>query len=523
MSKATKPLRIVFLVGSDSLSTRRTIESVCNLPCVEAVAILLDTAKPSFSARMRSLRRNMRREGPRYAAYRLLDGLSAFMDARANSFAPRGEVEALLRNAFPERCFTLADISARFRCPLIDVGNLNSPKSAAALRDCSADLGLVIGTRILRRSTFSIPSLGCLNLHKGKVPEFRGMPPAFWELYEGAERAGVTVHFVDDGLDTGDIVGSSEIPIHPNETEASLRTKLDWEGARLLAECVAELHAGTAQRTSQPKSSTRPRTRPTRLERNQLAKRRPGTLSQAKPFKNIFKTSFYLGLYYSGIYALIRFVHRRKGHCRAAILLYHRVNDFSVDPLTTSTKRFAEHLVLLGRRHCVCDSESLVEQLNRREGIPPDLVMIHFDDCYRDVFSNAAPLLKSARMPAIAFISSGFIGTTRAFKHDEERYPFTFENLDAQEICALPGSGIGIGAHTVNHVDLGTVALPEANQEVFDCLRDLESLTGSPVKLFSFPFGQKSNIREDVREIIRKAGFSSTFLRSWRVRSRQYR
>jgi len=511
MSTDDKPLRIVFLAGSDSESTRLSIETVCALPCVVPAGILLDTATTPLTRRLRSFRRNLRREGLDYASSRLLEAVSAALDKIAARVIARAEVERLLRESFPERSFSLSELAYKVNCRLFPVGNLNGPAAISTLRDCKADLGLVVGTRILRRTTFSVPRLGCLNLHKGKVPEYRGMPPGFWELFDGAASAGVTVHFVDDGLDTGDIVGTSEIPIHRNETEISLRKKLDLEGAQVLARCVSEIHAGTAKRIAQAPCNARPKTRPTRAQRLELAKRRPGTVQKSSPAKNIVKTGFYLALYFSGIYAGVRWFRRMRKASRAAILLYHRVNDFSVDPLTTSTRAFAEHLVLFRNRYSVCESEWLIERLRTGKAFPPDTVVIHFDDCYRDVYSAAAKLLKSAGMPGTAFVSSGFIGTNRAFKHDEEQYPFRYENLQAGEVTRLPAEGISIGAHTVNHADLGKVSLLEAEHEVFDSRKQLQNLLGHSVALFSFPFGRKKNMREDVRQLVRDAGYEALF------------
>ena len=68
-----------------------------------------------------------------------------------------------------------------------------------------------------------------------------------------------------------------------------------------------------------------------------------------------------------------------------------------------------------------------------------------------------------------------------------------------------------MAAHTVNHADLGKVSLLEAEHEVFDNREQLESLMGRPVTLFSFPFGRKENISEDVRQLIRDAGFEALF------------
>jgi len=499
-------LRVAFLVGQDNASTRLSIEYVCRVPNVIPVTVLVDTQKDTLAKRLRNLRRNVRREGLSYLFFRALLGLREIFDQWTAKVAPPAEVEQLLRKAFPAACFSLHDLAAIYGFEVAEVGNLNGDSAAKRLSQCSADLGLVLGTRILKRTTFAVPRLGCVNLHKGKVPEFRGMPPGFWELYQGCSSAGVTVHFVDDRLDTGDIVGTAEVPIHPKETPESLKTKLDEAGAHLLASTVADLIVGKATRTPQPPTQQKPWSTPTRVQRRELQRRLPHWRVQSDA-SEAFKTFFHLILFHCGIYRSVRWFRRRRG----AILLYHRVNDYSIDVLTTSCRRFAEHLIVLSRNYKVVASNRLVECLMKGIQFSPGTVVVHFDDCYRDVYSYAAPLLRAAELPATAFVSSGFIDTDRAFAHDEQKYPHVFENFRSQDVCALAKYGLDIGSHTVNHADLGSVELDQARLEVFESRHQLEQILGTPVSLFSFPFGGLDNIREEVRQLVRQAGYQALF------------
>lgn len=508
MTPPAPRLKIAFLIGSDSPSTRLCIESICRLPNVEPVGILFDVYQPPASARWKNLRRNVKREGAGYLLRRAIRGLKGWLDGRAAAITPRAEVNNLLRAAFPERCFHLDDIRKKYGIPVHEIANLNSPAAADCLRASGAALGVVIGTRILKRSTFGVPAMGCINIHKGKVPEYRGMPPGFWELYEGAATAGVTVHFVDDGLDTGDMIGTGEIPIHPKETVASLRTKLDHEGARVLMECVAQLASGTAQRTPQPPSTRKPRTKPLASQEKELAARSAHLAPRESDLKAVLKTLLYLGFWYSGLYALKR---RLGSRGRAMILLYHRVNDIADDALTASTKAFAQHLVTLKRHYQIVETSRLVASVRNRGEVPSGAVAIHFDDCYRDVCQEAGPLLAASNTPATMFISTGFIDTDRIFEHDRAKYPHRFENLRHTDIPELFRQGLDIGAHTVNHVNMGEVSLEQAQQEIAGSKQRLEELSGREIPMFSFPFGKEKHIREEVRDLVRAAGFESLF------------
>ncbi|MBK6308435.1 MAG: hypothetical protein IPF47_23000 [Gemmatimonadetes bacterium] len=89
--------------------------------------------------------------------------------------------------------------------PVHEVTALNSEECRTLLRTLALDLGILDGTNILKPETFSIPRLGCVNLHCGRLPQYRGAPPAFWELMAGEREVGVTVHQVSAELDAGAI------------------------------------------------------------------------------------------------------------------------------------------------------------------------------------------------------------------------------------------------------------------------------------------------------------------------------
>jgi peptidoglycan/xylan/chitin deacetylase (PgdA/CDA1 family) len=499
--------RVAFLIGEDNPATRDSIRSVAALPEVTPVGILLDTHRPSLRFRWRNLRRNIAREGPSYLLRRSMDAILARLEAHAvRAFVDPAATDQLLRRAFPDRDWDIDQLAARFQMPVYRVGHLNQPPAIETLKSLDADLAVVLGTRILKPALFSVPRLGALNLHKGRLPDYRGMPPGFWELFHGESVAGATAHFVDAGLDTGDIVAAGEIPISPLETPDTLRVKLNWLGSEVLTRAVSALANGTASPKPQPSAPSRPYTRPTEAEQRNLARRLPHWRRKNVPLE-IAKHLLYFSFYYSGLHSLLR---RLRPSRRTAILLYHRVNDWAVDPLTTSVRRFAEHLLLLSRHYPVISTKELLAALDANN-LPLHTSVIHFDDCYRDVATNAGPLLRTAGCSATAFISTGFIDTDRIFDHDRRKYPHRYPNLSSAQIRDWRSSGLEVGAHTVNHVDLGSIPLDEARHEVFASGSHLAALLGEPVPWFSFPFGSKQNIRPAVVDLVREAGYQALF------------
>lgn len=503
-------MKIAFLVGRDSYSIRQSIEAVCRLPGLQPVAILLDTETVGFKRRLRNLSRNIQENGWSYPATRFIEMIRDVLDRTVeNAVVPRTEAVDVLRKAFPERCFSLTELANRYSMTLRLAGNLNHDQAIRSLRECQPDLGIVLGTRILKSATFSIPRLGCINLHKGKVPEYRGMPPGFWELYDGAPSAGVTVHFVDKGLDTGDIIASASVPILSLDTPGTLTEKLDAEGNRLLPSAVSLIRDGEVRAQTQPTGSGKPRTRPTAREVASLRRKLPHWKKKGD-LSTILRNLYLLGVYYSGAYSLVRRWNLRKPS-RAAIFLHHRVNDFSRDVLTVDLETFAAQLLAFAKYYSLIPTRNIVDSIRSSRPIKPTSVAIHFDDCYRDILTNGAPILSAIGTPACAFINSGFVGTHRAYPHDLEKYPFDYEKLTASDLRQWIELGFELGAHTVNHVDLGKACGEAAEYEIVECGKELEKIVSKRVDWFSYPFGRTDNITACTREIIMRSGYVALF------------
>ena len=120
------------------------------------------------------------------------------------------------------------------------------------------------------------------------------MPPGFWELWEGQKSAGVTIHVVDDGLDTGAIVGEDTVSIHAQDSVETLQRKLDGLAAELLARCVVDYAKGRVSQRPQPPTKQRPRTSPTRAQRRELEKRIGLSVEKQRRTSYILKSLIYL-------------------------------------------------------------------------------------------------------------------------------------------------------------------------------------------------------------------------------------
>ncbi len=113
--------------------------------------------------------------------------------------------------------------------------SLSSFTSPAFLSQLNPDLIVVACfPKLLPSSWLAIPKLGCLNLHPSLLPNYRGIAPMFWQFYYGETRTGVTLHFMDAGADTGDIVDQAEVKFPDGITSREADHLTAYAGAELL-------------------------------------------------------------------------------------------------------------------------------------------------------------------------------------------------------------------------------------------------------------------------------------------------
>jgi methionyl-tRNA formyltransferase len=132
-----------------------------------------------------------------------------------------------------------------------EVPNANAPECERLLKSIAPDVLVLGGSRILRPHILSIPKVGVLNPHPGLLPAYRGVDVIPWAIYNG-DPLGVTVHFVDPGVDTGDIVAQRRFEVKPGDSTGSLKRKADAMLGQLMAEVVSQLlTVGVVERVPQ--------------------------------------------------------------------------------------------------------------------------------------------------------------------------------------------------------------------------------------------------------------------------------
>lgn len=262
-----KKLRVIVLTQG---GCERAIEKLLELDCAEVAGIFVETE----IVRRRSLRekiaRSIRYDG--YAATagkfaRKLLGLAGTYDDGIQAIAESRD--------------RLSDLATENAIPIHFVVNYHHEQSIALMQAAEADLGIVLGTNILKESAFKIPRLGSINLHQGLAPYYRGGPSIFWELSNGEREIGLTVHYVAAKVDTGDIIVQRTVPL-----EYDYAYELDYESfiddysrklkvpcANLVSEAVRLIAEGTASPRAQDTSLGKRYRIPVKKEKDELRRR----------------------------------------------------------------------------------------------------------------------------------------------------------------------------------------------------------------------------------------------------------
>lgn len=136
--------------------------------------------------------------------------------------------------------------------PVLQPKNLKSEEFQAELKDLNANLQIVVAFRMLPKSVWAMPKYGTFNLHASLLPEYRGAAPINWAIMNGESKTGVTTFFIDDKIDTGEIILQNETSIREDETVGELHDKLMLLGASLVKETVDLIAKGDVKTTKQP-------------------------------------------------------------------------------------------------------------------------------------------------------------------------------------------------------------------------------------------------------------------------------
>ena len=167
--------------------------------------------------------------------------------------------------------------------PVFQPTKLRDGTALAQLQELDPELIVVAAYgRILPDDILALPPKGCINVHSSLLPKYRGAAPINWAVINGEKETGVTIMHMATELDAGDIIDQVKTPIDPNENVEAVHDRLAQLGGELLVKVVADIAAGTAQRTppgpqpGHPGPHAVPGAEPIDLEPQRQGNSRPG-------------------------------------------------------------------------------------------------------------------------------------------------------------------------------------------------------------------------------------------------------
>lgn len=180
----------------------------------------------------------------------LVEGGHEVVAAITQPDKPKGRGKAVLMTPVKEKAMELG-------IPVYQPVKVREPEFVEKLRQMKPDAIVVVAFgQILPKSILEIPRYGCVNIHASLLPKYRGAAPIQWAVIDGERESGVTTMFMNEGLDTGDMLEKEAVTLDPKETGGSLHDKLSAIGGRLILSTLKGLEDGTLKGTPQTDEGT---------------------------------------------------------------------------------------------------------------------------------------------------------------------------------------------------------------------------------------------------------------------------
>ena len=442
---------------------------------------------------------------------------------------------------------------------VIRTTDINDAVNVERLRAFSPDFILIFGGRIVRPPILETAGRMALNVHGGKLPEYRGANGIKWMLWNGdLDRLCATVHIAAPKVDAGDIVREARIDLEPGDTYRTVFTRLHVAGVRAMIEAVEEIEGGRAR--------PRPQTGPARTYRaKEWSPHQEATLDDrlAHALRTPGLGSLDRKVVFHAYRRLQRFVPAGLGPTPGGTvaLLYHHVAE-EASPfvsrlgITITPKHFEDHVRYLTTHFDVVPFSSLAERAG-----DPRAVALTFDDGYRSVATHALPILERYRCPMKLYVCESVVDggllwlnklsvlLTRLEGEALETFLDTalarpaaaprrepiiecIETFDAErttdvvnDYYARLTSGeaprlylndaeirellehplVEVGSHTRRHLPQQTLNDASRHDEIVVAHRELVARFGDRVRGFALPFGYRThftpNVVADIRQV----------------------
>lgn len=486
---------VIFTGNISSYSVRKGIVEIVNDYPEIQLLIVHNSPRKSVKKLLKNQWINIKKNGWRWIPYQSIDLYKRIIQR----FFP----EDIKNNSTLGSQYELSNIKRLPNIQIFTCSNLHDNEALEKVRLFQPNLGISLAAPILKPSLFTIPLLGTINLHKGKVPLYRGMPPAFWELWNGEREVGCTIHKMETGLDTGDILIQCVIPVSKYSTVNGMQLVLDEKGVLITLQAIGLLAKGEPEWIKQQEGGQTFR-KPTLKQQSLLQKRLKSPSNDGLAKYLIKELMFFCYCYlYRPIPGAILAMQNNQ---RVNVVLYHRINDDLRDSVTVGIEQFDKQMAVIKKKYTVVSIEEIISGNIPRNTMRP-LVAVTFDDGYLDNYENAVPILLKHQIPAAFFISTGMMGSKNGFAHDLSKLGKALPNMNWQQVMQMKQLGFTIGSHTVNHINCAKDDPNKVSEEIIESKKILEEKLNLKNIIFAYPFGAKQDMNSEILEVVSKSGF----------------
>lgn len=140
--------------------------------------------------------------------------------------------------------------------PILQPTNLKDQSFLEELKSLNANLQIIVAFRMLPKVVWDMPKYGTFNLHASLLPNYRGAAPINWAIINGETTTGVSTFFIDEKIDTGEMILQKEVEINPKENAGSLHDKLMHIGSDLVIDTIKLIQEGQVKTIPQPEDAT---------------------------------------------------------------------------------------------------------------------------------------------------------------------------------------------------------------------------------------------------------------------------
>ena len=170
-------------------------------------------------------------------------------------------------------CKSVGEVLANYPLKTYEVPNVNSGKFIEIIEKLEADLVITCDfPQILKKEILKIPKIGCINVHPSLLPQYRGPNPIFWPLFYGEGYTGVSIHYLEEAIDSGDIISQRRIRIEPSDSEKTLLFRVSKVAAEELVKAVGQIEKKNIFAVKQDEKKVSYFRRPSKEDRRELKK-----------------------------------------------------------------------------------------------------------------------------------------------------------------------------------------------------------------------------------------------------------